>query len=338
MEASAATNELTTQRRRPLKVGLVLQHWTSGPGIAPSWVEMQERAQLAEAVGFDSIWLVDHLQFRRTASALNRETAAERERPEWVTLWECNTILSALAVATSRVELGTLVTCTAYRNPAMLAKIADTVDEIAGGRVILGLGAGNHATEFASYGVSFEKRVGRFEEALKIIVPLLREGEVSFEGEHYQAREVQRGPRGPRPQGPPILIGAGPRSPRMLRLCATYADQWNSSLRNGRSHADQIPPLREAVDAACTTVGRDPATLGRTVMVGGTVLGKRMGNADTVSGTPEEIAERLRGFAAEGIDHVQVYLHPNTMEGIAAFGEALAVLDQGASAAAGFAA
>ena len=324
-----AEQQTSSASRRPLKVGIVLQHWTAGPGIAPTWEQMQERALRAEELGFDSIWLVDHLQFRRTSSALNREQATDPNRPEWVNLWECFTILSALAVATKRVELGTLVACTAYRNPAMLAKIADTIDEISGGRVILGLGAGNHPTEFEAFGYPWDKRVSRFEEALEIIVPMLREGEVTFEGQHYQARETQRRPPGPRPQGPPILIGSGPRSPRMLRLCATYGDQWNGSLRNGRSHGDQVPPLREAVDAACRDVGRDPATLGRTVMVGGAVLGRRLGNADAISGEPEEIAERLRSFAAEGIDHVQVYLHPNTIEGIDAFAPALELLDRG---------
>jgi alkanesulfonate monooxygenase SsuD/methylene tetrahydromethanopterin reductase-like flavin-dependent oxidoreductase (luciferase family) len=315
--------------RRPLKVGIVLQHWTAGRGVAPTWTEMQDRALRAEALGFDSIWLVDHLQFRRTASALNREVAQAPERPEWVSLWESFTVLSALAVATTRVELGTLVTCTAYRNPAMVARIADTIDEISGGRVILGLGAGNHATEFDAFGYPWGHRVSRFEEALRIIVPLLRQGEVTFEGQYYQARETLRQPRGPREQGPPILIGAGPRSPRMLRLAAQYADQWNGSLRNGRSHGDQVSPLRAAVDAACQDVGRDPATLARTIMAGAALLGRRLGNADAITGEPEQIADRLRSFAAAGIDHVQIYLHPNTVEGIEALAPALELLDQG---------
>jgi alkanesulfonate monooxygenase SsuD/methylene tetrahydromethanopterin reductase-like flavin-dependent oxidoreductase (luciferase family) len=113
----------------------------------------------------------------------------------------------------------------------------------------------------------------------------------------------------------------------MLRLTAQYADQWNGSLRNGRSHGDQVPPMREAVDAACREVGRDPATLGRTVMVGAALLGRRLGNADALTGEPEEIAERLRSFAVAGIDHVQVYLHPNTIEGIEALAPALELLD-----------
>ena len=321
--------------KRPLKVGIVLQHWTSGRGIAPSWAEMQERALHVEAAGFDSLWLVDHLMFRRRESTMNRQadtgqvTTASAERPEWVGVWECWTILSALAAVTSRLELGTLVTCTAYRNPALLAKIADTVDEISGGRVVLGLGAGDHESEFATFGYPWDRRVSRFEEALHIVVPLLREGRVDFEGMFYQARECELRPRGPRTQGPPILIGARVGSPRMLRLCATHADQWNGWIAYGRSDPDEVAPMREAVDNACYEVGRDPSTLGRTLTVGAAMLGRRLGSADALSGSPVEIAEKMRGFAAEGINHLQIYLHPNTIEGIDALVPALELLDKG---------
>lgn len=319
----------TSNSRRPLKVGIVLQHWMSGRGVAPTWAQMQERARHAETVGFDSIWLVDHLMFRRDDTPMNRNAPADPERSDWVGLWECWTVLSALAAVTSRVELGTLVTCTAYRNPAMLAKIAETVDEISGGRVVLGLGAGDHPSEFEAFGYPWERRVSRFEEALQVTVPLLREGHVDFDGEYYQARDCGLQPRGSRQQGPPILIGARAGSPRMLRLCATWADQWNGWLVYGRSHPDEVAPFREAVDNACEKIGRDPATLGRTMTVGAAMLGRRLGNADPLSGSPEEIAEKLHGFAAEGIDHIQLYLHPNTMEGIDALAPALEILDKG---------
>jgi alkanesulfonate monooxygenase SsuD/methylene tetrahydromethanopterin reductase-like flavin-dependent oxidoreductase (luciferase family) len=109
---------------------------------------------------------------------------------------------------TERVELAPLVTCTGYRNPALLAKIADTVDEISGGRLILALGAGWHEPEYRAFGFPYDHRVGRFEEALAIIVPLLREGRVDFQGQYYQVRDCVLEPRGPRAGGPPILIGA----------------------------------------------------------------------------------------------------------------------------------
>lgn len=319
----------STSTRRPLKVGIVLQHWTSGRGVAPTWEQMQERARHAEAVGFDSIWLVDHLMFRRKDTPMNRNAPPDPERPDWVGLWECWTIISALAAVTQRVELGTLVTCTAYRNPGMLAKIVETVDEISGGRVVLGLGAGDHPSEFDAFGYPWERRIGRFEEALQVTVPLLRKGQVDFDGEFYQSPNLGLMPRGPRPEGMPILIGARPTSPRMLRLCATYADQWNGWVVYGRSDPDQVAPFREAVDNACEKIGRDPATLTRTLTVGAAMLGRRLGNADALSGSPEEIAEKLHGFAAEGIDHIQLYLHPNTIEGIDALAPVLEILDKG---------
>jgi len=121
---------------------------------------------------------------------------------------ECWTTLAALAEATTRPRLGTLVTCTGYRNPALLAKMADTVDEISGGRLVLGLGAGDAEDEHQMFGLLWERRFARFEEALTIIIPLLRTGRVDFEGEFFNARAAELRPHGPRPGGPPILIGA----------------------------------------------------------------------------------------------------------------------------------
>ena len=307
-----------------MKVGAVLP-MAENPetGAIPAYREIRDLARQAEAAGFDSVWLYDHLLYRFP----NRPVSGS---------WEGWTLLSGVAEATERVELGTIVLCTAFRNPAVLAKMAVTLDEISAGRFILGLGAGWHQPEFDAFGIPFDHKAGRFEEALKIIVPMLREGEVTFEGQHYQARETQRRPRGPRPKGPPILIGSGPRSPRMLWLCATYADQWNGSLRNGRSHGDQVPPLREAVDAACRDVGRDPATVQRSVSImvdqtGTREIGPSMKpeNADPLTGSPEEIAAGLRAFEAEGIDHLQVYLVPNTIASIERFAGVLEIYKRG---------
>jgi alkanesulfonate monooxygenase SsuD/methylene tetrahydromethanopterin reductase-like flavin-dependent oxidoreductase (luciferase family) len=247
--------------------------------------------------------------------------------------WECWSVLTALAAVTRRVELGTLVLCTGFRNPALLAKTADTVEEISGGRLILGLGAGWNEREHAAFGYPFDHRASRFEEALTIIHGLLREGRIDFAGRFYAARECELRPRGPRPAGPPILIGT--RGERMLRLTARYADLWNVWLAFGRNDPADLAPLREAVDAACAAVGRDPATLARTaaVMVAPTegaeppVILARAGIAPTpIGGTPAQIAERLRAFAAAGIAHLQVHLHPNTPASIDAFAPTLALL------------
>ena len=313
-------------RRRPLKVGVFLpiveRQMDGGSARGRDVLDM---ARTAEAVGFDSVWVPDHLLFR------HRGEAAQGA-------WECWTLLGALAAATERVEIGPLVVCTAWRNPALLAKMADTVDELSDGRLVLGLGAGWHEPEFAAFGYPFEKVVGRFEDALAIILPLLREGRVDHAGPYYAARECELLPRGPRTGrgGPPILIGALGTGPRMMRLMARHADLWNAWLTWGQSDPSAIPPLRDLVEGACREVGRDPATLGRTVAVLVEVPGQAArltrtsptGSGDPLGGTPEQVAESLRGFAREGISHVQCILAPNSRAGIEAMAPVLEILDR----------
>jgi alkanesulfonate monooxygenase SsuD/methylene tetrahydromethanopterin reductase-like flavin-dependent oxidoreductase (luciferase family) len=300
-----------------LKIGLLVPQ--SGIGDRwTRWGDIQTFAQRAETLGFDSLWFIDHLLIRqdRVARQHGGEAPPELEALPPVGVWDCWSLLPALAAVTSRVELGQLVTCVGYRNPALLAKMADTVDEISGGRLILGLGAGDYEDEHRSFGVPWEGRVGRLEEALRIMHPLLREGHVDFQGQHYAARECELRPRGPRPQGLPFLIGAVAGRPRMLRLTAQYADIWNAWLAFGRSAPDEIPALRAAVDAACEKYGRDPATLARSVTVAVTAPGRRMPQprAEPISGTPEEIAEAFLAFQREGVNHIQVWLAPMRAE------------------------
>ena len=316
----------TTDRRRPLKVGVFLpiveRQMDGGSARGRDVLDM---ARAAEAVGFDSVWLPDHLLFR------HRGEAAQGA-------WECWTLLGALAAATTRVEIGPLVTCTAWREPALLAKMADTVDELCDGRLVLGLGAGWHEPEFVAFGYPFEKVVGRFEDALAIILPLLREGRVDHAGPYYAARDCELLPHGPRTGrgGPPILIGALGTGPRMLRLMARHADLWNAWLTWGESDPAAIPPLRDLVDDACRDAGRDPASLGRTVAMLVEVPGQRArltrtsptGGGEPLGGTPEQIADALRGFAREGIGHVQCILAPNSRAGIEAMAPVLEILDR----------
>src|SRR6516162_1204309 len=162
-------------------------------------------AHQAETDGFDSIWLADHLFYRYPAEPTRG-------------IWECWTILAALAEATQRMEIGTLVLCNSFRHPAILAKMATTLDEVSGGRLILGVGAGWNEPEYQAFGLAFDHRVARFEEALQLLTPLLREGQVDFAGAYYQARHCEIVPRGPRPAGPPLLVGS--EGPRMLKLTA----------------------------------------------------------------------------------------------------------------------
>lgn len=312
--------------KRPL-VGLFLPAAEGmAGGETPGWADLLAMAQRAEAVGFDSLWVPDHLLVRLWM-------------PGWdgnlIGGWDCWSLVAALATGTERIQIGPLVACTAYRNPALLAKTAATVDEISDGRLILGLGAGWHEPEFTAFGFPFDHRVSRFEEALQIISLLLREGQVDFEGRYYSARECVLRPRGPHRNGPPIMIGA--HGDRMLRLVARYADAWNA---DWFTSPEEVPPLRAQVDAACTVVGRNPSTLERTLAVVMDAPGHRprpgadwptdmrAGFPPPASGTPEELAALLRGFAAEGITHVQIWLEPNTLAGIEAFAPTLPLLDE----------
>jgi alkanesulfonate monooxygenase SsuD/methylene tetrahydromethanopterin reductase-like flavin-dependent oxidoreductase (luciferase family) len=306
--------------KRPLKVGINLPT-TEGAmaGKTARWADLFAFAGRAEAFGFDSLWVPDHL------------LVAWQEQTHGI--WECWSLLAALAAVTRRMELGSLVSGTTFRNPAVLAKMADTVDEISGGRLIVGLGAGWDGPEDRAFDLKSDHRVDRFEEALQIIVPLLRTGKVDFAGKYYQARDCELRPRGPRPGGPPILIGA--KGPRMLHLAATYADLWN--VQGPLRRPEEVIPLRTAGDAACAGVGRDPVTLARSASV---VVNLPIGQAQSSQysaaqgkqpgpTSPEEIVEILRGYAREGLSHVQLWMVPATIASLEWFKAVLDLLDQG---------
>lgn len=307
---------------RPLQVGYFM---SVAEGAAEnSWADLKARARHVEEAGFDSLWIGDHLMIPQPVAG-----GSEAGR------WECWSILSALAAITSRVELGALVICTGFRNPAVLAKMADTVDEISDGRLILGLGAGYYEREFEAFGLPFDHRMARFEEALQIIHGLLRTSVMDFQGQYYQARDCELRPRGSRPAGPPILIGARANRPRALRLTAQYADYWNMFFT---SSEEGLPAAREAVDAACEKAARDPGTLMRTVSMNIDLAGSHNGSPAVreyraarapICDTTDAMADRLRRLAEAGISHVQLWLEPNTMAGIDEFRPVLELLDQG---------
>lgn len=315
----------TPAKRRPMKVGIFSSAIIPG-GIrdgALGWNDLKAMAQLTEQAGFDSFWLPDHLIFKNPG-----------ETPHGP--WECWSTIAAMAAVTNRIELGTAVSCVSFRNPALLAKMVDTIDEISGGRVILGLGAGWHEPEYQAFGYPFDHRFLRFDEALTIITSLLRTGKADFQGEYHQVDDCELRPRGPRPAGPPILIGALASKPRMLGMVAKYADIWNGWLLHTRSHPDQVPAMREAVDAACVAIGRDPATLKRSIGIG--VDQRPAGERPTVdyrddkpqplTGSPAEVAAAVRGFADEGINHIQLTPIIQGVAGIEALIPVLELLDK----------
>jgi probable F420-dependent oxidoreductase len=266
-------------------------------------------AERAEQLGFDSVWVMDHLTMREASGT----------QP----VWEGWSLLSALAATTRRVELGTLVVATSFRNPALLAKMADTVDEISAGRLILGLGAGWHEPEYRAFGYPFDHRASRFAEAFAIVRTLLRDGQIDHVGRYYEARDCTLVPRGPRPHGPPILVGAG--GERMLALVARHADLWNGCWY--RTPDDATPRL-QAVDAACREVGRDPSSLGRTAGLWINVTNPTHPDRPYLD-SPGAIADHLRGFAARGVSHVQLRLDPLNLGSVEKIAPALELLDRG---------
>jgi probable F420-dependent oxidoreductase len=284
------------------------------------WPELQAMVRAAEDAGFDSIWVGDHLLF------LDPDLPPRGP-------WEAWSILAAVAAITERVELGPLVASVSFHNPAMLAKKAATIEEISGGRLVLGLGAGWNEAEYRAYGFPFDHRVDRFEEAFTIIRGLLRDGRVDFSGRFHEARDCVLVPRPTRAGGPPIMVGTTGR--RMLRLAAAHADLWNAWFTAYGNRPDGIARLREAVDAACTDVGRDPATLQRTVAVLVQVetgeparRGGQQEKAPPIRGSDQDIADILRAFAAEGISHVQLVVDPISVRSIERLGPVLDELDR----------
>ena len=311
-------------RQDRIKVGLDLP---TSDRTGLGWSEFRDIAMLAEDVGFDSIWLDDHLLYHMRGAAEPNGN------------WESWSMLSALAACTKTVELGNLVLGMGFRNPALLAKMADTVDEISGGRLILGVGTGYHEVEYRAFGYPYDHRYGRFEEAIQIVSALLKTGAVDFDGQYYQARECVLRPRGPRPTGPPIMVGT--KGDKMLRLTARYADIWNVYWTSTNNSPDGVPRLRERVDEACAEVGRDPATLQRTVSVltaepdadpwwNKLPTGHNYKPLEPLVGEPAEIAEALSAYRREGIAHVQVSIDRISTGAIERFAPALELIRKGA--------
>jgi probable F420-dependent oxidoreductase len=326
-----------------MKLGMMLPVGSGalGGGRPPRWRELREMVKLAEAVGFDTLMVPDHLLFRR--SPPGNTPAVDLPPGRTRGIWEAWSILSAAAEVTSRIHLGPLMACSSFRNPALLAKMAATLDEISDGRLVLGLGAGWHQPEYQAYGYPFEDRVSRFEEALQIIVPLLRQGRVDFQGKYYQARDCELTPRGPRPAGPPIMIGA--QGPRMLRLAARYADTYDTDYQlDAAALAERYAKL----DAACAEVGRDPKSIARSADTRiGLATGAAVDPAWQVGpprngvaeylldgarfparyGTPDEILAHLRSLEAAGAVHVTVnVVDPPGPRGIEAFAPVIQAL------------
>jgi alkanesulfonate monooxygenase SsuD/methylene tetrahydromethanopterin reductase-like flavin-dependent oxidoreductase (luciferase family) len=300
---------------RPIEIGLVLPMGDSFVDSSTArWTDIRELALRAEELAFDAVWTADELLWRPSGGASHG----------W---WDCVAMTGAVAAATSRVKVGTWILSALHRNPGITAKVVETIDEISGGRFVFGLGSGHAGRQAHAFGLPEDHVHGRFEEALEIILPLLRQGRADFEGTFHAARDLEHRPIGPRPGRIPIMIGA--KGPRMLRLAALHADTWSWYVEE-RSDLAEFAPRLAALEAACVDAGRDPATIGKSAGI--VVEPTSVSGSEAVLGTPvrgsaEEIADAIRAFGAAGFTNVEVVVWPPTLAAVSAMAPVIELLD-----------
>ena len=266
------------------------------------WPEVRRMATSIEALGFDSIWVGDHLLY---------ESEAGRAGP-----WEAWTQLAAVAAVTERVEIGPLVAALPFHNPAVLAKMAAGVDEISGGRLTVGVGAGWNEVEFRAFGLPYERRVARFAEQFEILRRLLAGERVDFHGEFYDLEGGEVLPPSARPGGPPLMVGS--IGPRMMSITLPHVVAWNVWFDEFDNDPSRLHVPLSALERGCEAAGRDPATIEKTVALLVQFEGSptRSNTLNPVTGSPAEMAAALDAVARAGIDHVQLVLDPITEDSI----------------------
>ena len=277
------------------------------------WPEYLALARAAERSGFDSIWLGDHLLYRGDG------------RPERGP-WEAWTMLAALAAVTERVDLGPLVACTAFHPPGLIAKMAATVDEVSGGRFVLGLGAGWNEDEFRAFGLPYDRRVSRFEEAFAIVRGLLAGEQVSLDGRYWQAADATLLP--PPARRIPLMVGSN--GPRVLRATLPHVDAWNTWWDGYGNTPEGFAALNARVTEAAREAGRAPEEVDRSACVL-VVLDRSAGErparpeSPPLEGPSERIAARLRELAEAGADEAILVVSPITERSIRALAEVVAL-------------
>ena len=284
------------------ELGVVLPLMQFGPDrTTPRWQTLRDMAVRAEVIGFDTIWTPDELLWRM-----------EDGPPRGV--WEGVAMAGAVAAVTNRTKVGTWVMSALHRNAAIIAKAAETLDEISGGRFVFGLGAGHHWPGQAhAFGLPEDRIFDRFEESLQVIMPLLRGGHADFDGTWHAARNLPQQPVGPRPNAIPILIGGN--GPRGQRAAARHADIYSCYVEE-RAAVDEVRPRLDSLEAICEEQGRDPGTIARSVGVSVHPLSPANERADIISGSAEEIADSFRSFRDGGFTQLEIMVGPGTMEAL----------------------
>jgi len=262
------------------------------------WPELAAMARAAEETGFDSLWVGDHLLYRGDGRA---------ERGPW----DCWTTLAALAGVTERVELGPLVACTAFRPPGILARTAAAVDEMSGGRLRVALGAGWNEAEFRAFGLPFDRRIARFEEAFAIVRALLAGERVTCHGAFNDLDDAVLLPS-PARRVPLMVGGAGPR---LLAATLPYVGWWNTWFEDFGNRAAGLPPLNARIDEACVLAGREPGDVQRSICLlvevdGG--AGERRSQPEAPPLPAAALADELAALEAAGADEVILVLDPIT--------------------------
>ena len=284
-----------------LQLGLVLMIGESPDGShLARWPEIRELAVRAESMGLDTVWVIDELLWRRPDQPVQG-------------FWDGVAMAGAVAASTSRIKIGTWVMSALHRNAGITAKTVETLDEISDGRFIFGLGAG-HAWpgQAHAFGLPEDHIHARFDEAIRILVPLLREGRADFEGTYHAARDLEHRPTGPRPGRIPLMIGG--HGPRMLKLAATHADVW-SAYSEQRDDVEEFVGKLAAFEAACAEVGRDPGTVGRSAGISiAPLAADEAGTAapSSLTGEPQAIADAILAFEAAGFTQLEFLLQPQT--------------------------
>jgi probable F420-dependent oxidoreductase len=295
-----------------MKVGVVLPIGGSdGPtGGMPTWPDILALARATEEAGLDSGWIADHFFYRPPDGPVSGTHEA----------W---TALSAIAAVTSRIELGPIVLCASFRNPGLTAKMAVTLDQVSGGRLVLGVGCGWHEPEYSAFGLPFDHRVGRFEEWLEILLRLLAGERVTYEGRFHEAHDAVLAP--PPDRQIPILVAA--KQPRMLDITARVADAWNTAWFGWPD--DRLRGRLADLDAALAAAGRDPGAVERTVGIivrdpGQPAVPEPEPTA--IDGSVDDLARALEAYRDLGIDHVQAILEPMTPRSAERLGKAARLL------------
>jgi probable F420-dependent oxidoreductase len=296
---------------RPLRVGVQL------PEVERRvpWPEYRAMARAAEEVGFDSIWVGDHLLYR------------DDGRPERGP-WEAWTLLTALAASTVEVRLGPLVACTAFHVPAVLAKAAATLDEVSGGRLVLGLGAGWNEAEFRAFGLPFNHRASRFEEAFEVIRRLLSGERVTFGGRFHRVDDAVLLP--PPSRRPSLMIGS--TGERVLRFALPHVDAWNTWYEWYGNTPEGFASGNRKIDHLVEEAGREPGAVARSACVlvvvepGGAERPIELG-VTPLEGSMDRVAQGLHDLAEAGADEAILIPGPNTEASIRTLGEALAALE-----------